>query len=365
MAKILNVISAVSPMGGTITKLRVLMTQSKKHQHFLYHPGFKSNEQNIKKEIEWYKQHKIPAYYGICGRNIFKNTLNVTRIIKENDIDIVHFYFNHEQSFAGLIKIMNPNVKMIRSIVGYDNRLSWFSRLVVRTSISFIPNYIYISNYIKQLYEEEYPNLKKKHTTIIYNGAVNVTEPQKAFGNRKKIVVIGGLSERKNSLVLIEAMNQIVNTYHRKDLHLFIIGDGGQRTICEKKIEEYGIDDNIVLVGYTNCVSQYLDDCAIYVHPAITEGFGIAVVEAMEMHCPCIVANKGALPELIVDGECGFVVDAYNDKQWAEKMIYLTDHADERLIMGERAHQRAKELFSIEAFVDNHDVLYDSLLNIK
>lgn len=362
MAKILDIISAVTPMGGTITKLRVLMTKSTKHQHFLYHPGFKSNEEDIKRETGWYIEHGIHAYYGIYGRNIFKNAQAVTRIIKENNIDIVHFYFNHEQSFAGLVKLMNPKVKLVRSIVGFDNRLSWFRRKVVRTSISFIPNYIYISNYIKNLYENEYPNLKSKNTTIIYNGPVNVTKPVKPFEKRSKIVVIGGLCERKNSMVLIEAMNCLVNAYHRNDIVLYILGDGPERGKCEAKIQEYGISKNIVLVGYTKKVSEYLDDCSIYVHPATTEGFGIAIVEAMQMHCPCIVANKGALPELIVDGESGFIVDAYDYKQWAEKIIYLKDNTEKRLQMGENAYRRALEKFSLEAFVKNHDNYYDSIL---
>lgn len=363
MAKILNVISAVSPMGGTITKLRVLMTQSKKHRHFLYQPGFKSNEQKIKKELAWYKNHGIPAYYGIYGRNIFRNAQAVTRIIKEQGIDIVHFYFNHEQSFAGLVKWMNPNVKLVRSIVGFDARLSWFRHMVVRASISYIPNYIYISNYIKDLYEQEYPILKIKNTTIIYNGPVNIVKAVKPLAARTKIVVIGGLCERKNSMVLIEAMNYIVNFHRRKEIILYIIGDTCYRDKYELKIREYGIEDNVVLVGYTKQISQYLDDCAVYVHPATTEGFGIAVVEAMHMHCPCIVADKGALPELIVDGESGYVIDAYDYKQWAEKIIYLTDNIGERIQMGENAQQRANELFSLPSFVDNHDALYEALLN--
>lgn len=363
MAKILNVISAVTPMGGTITKLRVLMTKSAKHKHYLYQLGFKDNEQDIKKELYWYKQNEIPAFYGIYGRNIIKNAQAVSRIIKDNKIDIVHFYFNHEQSFAGLVKWMNPNVKLVRSIVGFDARLSWFRRMVIRISLSFIPNYVYISTYIKKLYEEEYPNLKTKNTTIIYNGPVNVTKLNRPIAERHKIVFTGGLCERKNSKVLIEAIKHIVTICRRNDLVLYILGDDPERDKCEAKLKEWRIEDNVVLVGPTKQVYQYLDDCAIYVHPAITEGFGIAVVEAMKMHCPCIVADKGALPELIVDGESGYVVDAYDAKQWAEKMIYLIDHSDERRKMGENAYERVNERFSLDAFIKNHDALYDSLLN--
>ena len=361
MANILDVISAITPMGGTIAKLRVLMTKTTCHNHVLYHPGFKSNKKIIEEEIQWYKERNIPAYYGINGRNIFKNALAVTRIIRKHHIDIVHYYFNHEQSFAGLVKLMNPTVKMVRSVVGYDSRLPLLRHLMLQVSFSFVPNYIFISKYIKRLYESEYPVLKKKHTCIIYNGAVNVKNEVTPIASRKKIVVVGGLCERKNSDVLIESMNIIVNVYHRNDIILYIIGDGPDRAKTEAKLKLYNIVDNVILVGYTDKVPDYLDDCAVYVHPAITEGFGIAVTEAMQMHCPCIVADKGALPELIADGECGFVIDAFAPEEWANKILYLFDNVEERVRMGENAYLHAKEHFSLEAFVQHHDELYKSL----
>ena len=51
MANILDIISAVTPMGGTITKLRVLMTGTNCHHHVLYHPGFIANKTTIEKEL--------------------------------------------------------------------------------------------------------------------------------------------------------------------------------------------------------------------------------------------------------------------------------------------------------------------------
>ena len=362
MAKILDVISAVTPMGGTIAKLRVLMTRTKKHEHFLYHPGFKSNKNIIEKEIEWYKQNNISAYYGIYDRNIIRNAFAINKIIKDHNIDIVHFYFNYEQSFALLIKLLNPNIILIRSIVGFDKKLPFYRRLIVNATFHFVPNYIYISNYIKNLYETDYPILKKKKTKIIYNGAVHIKQPSVNITTRTKIVTTCGLCERKNIFVLIEAFNIIVNKYKRNDIILYILGDGPERKKCESLIANYQIVHNVILVGYTNQVPIYLDDCAIYLHPAVTEGFGIAVTEAMQMKCPCIVADKGALPELIINNESGFVIDAYDPEIWAQKTILLYDNIDLRVYMGNNAYNRAVDKFSLNAFIDNHDALYDSLV---
>ena len=361
MARILNVISAVTPMGGTITKLRALM-KSSRHRHFLYHPGYEENRQEIEMEMAYYESIHVPAFYGIHGRNVWKHVQEIHRIIKEHHIAVVHFYFHFENTFAPFIRILHPKVKLLRSIVGFDRELPFYRKTLVSMSLSTVPNCVYISQYIKRLYEDTYPLLKKKHTRIIYNGAVNVKPVSMSLEKRNILVTTSGLCERKNVGVLIEAMNLIRNYYGRKDIKLYILGDGPEREKITDRVIRYGLQEQVLLVGYTTHVPVYLNRCAIYVHPATTEGFGIAVTEAMEMYCPCIVSDRGALPELVKDGENGFVVSAYNAKEWAEKILCLWDDVVLRLRCSENSYRRAVEQFSLQSFVACHDEMYDEIL---
>lgn len=364
MARILNVISAVTPMGGTITKLRALM-QASRHEHYLYHPGYDENRREIEEEIPYYDTINVPAFYGIHNRNVWKHVQEVSRLVQEHGIDIVHFYFHFENTFAPFLRLMHPEVKMVRSIVGFDKELPFFRRKLVAWGLSAVPHCVFISQYIKQLYENTYSLLKKKQTRIIYNGAVNVKPVSMPLAERNILVTTSGLCERKNIRVLIEAMNLIRNHYGRKDLKLYILGDGPERMKMTSLLEYYGLKEQVVLVGYTTNVPVYLNRCAVYLHPATTEGFGIAVTEAMEMYCPCIVADKGALPELVSDGENGFVVSAYDAKEWAEKMLLLWDNLPLRLQMAEKSYRRAVEQFSLQSFIARHDEMYDEIIKIE
>ena len=362
MARILNVISAVTPMGGTIAKLRALM-QSSRHQYFLYQPGYNFNRNDIEMEWPYYSTIGVQAYYGIHNRNVWKHVREIHRIIMKHQIDIVHFYFNFENVFAPFLRRLHPDLPMVRSIVGFDRELSFCRKALLSLSMAAVSQYVFISNYIKHLYEDTYPLLKKKQTRIIYNGAVHVRPSVVAPADRKMLVTTSGLCERKNIKVLIEAMNLIRNRYHRHDVQLYILGDGPERNMIERLIAEYGLKEQVVLVGYTTNVAAYLDQCAVYVHPATTEGFGIAVIEAMEMHCPCIVADRGALPELVKDGVNGFVVPAYDAQVWAEKILCLLDDVPLRVAQAEASNQRAVQHFSLNAFIDAHDRLYDELVS--
>ena len=362
MARILNVITAVSRMGGTNTKLRALMKGSK-HKHYLYHPGYTSNKEIIEKEIPFFDTIGVKAYYGIFNRNIFAHAYRIHRIINENDIEIVHFYFNFEHLLLPLLKLWNPKVVFVRSIVGYDKPLVWWRQKLMNFIVGKTDNFVFISHYIKDLYETIYPSLKQKHTKVIYNGAVNIKEPLVTLNDKWKIVNVSVLEPRKNLDVLIEAMNIIRKRYQRPDVELFVVGDGTERKKLEKLIGDFNLDKQVHLVGYSSEVADYLDECSIYVHPATTEGFGIAVVEAMQMGCACVVADKGALPELVKDGVNGYTVDAYDAGTWAEKIVYLLEHNEERIKMGNVSKERALKDFSLEAFINNHDDYYDEILN--
>lgn len=360
MARILNVITAINPTGGTPTKLRALMKASK-HEHYLYHPGYDSLKEDIARELPYYSTIGVKAFAGIHNRNIFAHVWEIVRIIKKYDIQIVHFYFNFEMLFVLLLKIICPRVKYIRSYEGYIE-VSSVRRFMLSLCIPLIDYNIYISKYINKIYEDLYKGLKTKKSAIIYNSPVNIQTINEHI-ERTLILYVGGLNKHKNVQLQIEAMNLVVNKYHRDDIVLSIIGDGPDRKIIETMISQYSIEKNVNLLGYRKDIAEHLNRTKIYVHTATNEGFGISVAEAMYMKCPCLVANASALPEL-VDESCGYVLPVNNPDEWAKRLIYLNDNPEIATKLGENAHLRAENLFSIDKFVSAHDDLYNKLTTL-
>lgn len=362
MANILSIISVCDRKGGTTVKLKKLVEESA-HAHFVY---FSIYDQEVAKEYpinrKWFESTKVKVFEGFYGRNIIKHSLEIKKIIKNNNIDIVHFYFNFENTFAPILKILCPKIILIRSIVGYDEPLSKFRSFVLKEVIKPIDHFVHISSYIKNLYEKDYPLIATKQSSIIYNSAIHINDEIISPEKRKYLVSISGLCKRKNLAVLIKAVGIVVKV-HKTDCKLFILGDGPSRNEIEKLILELDISENVTLLGYSTKVSEYLNKCSIYVHPANTEGFGIAVAESMYMKCPSIVSNAGALPELIEDGVTGFVVDPYESEEWASKILYLINNKELGIKMGNAAHKRACTIFSQNLFIQNHDFLYDKLLS--
>ena len=359
MQSILDITSASMPYGGTIAKLRVLVKNST-NRHVVYFFCSHYDLQNALKEDAWYVENKIKTYYGGYGQYAFlKHAYRVSKIIKEEGVTLVNFYFNAETPLVFLLKTLNPKVKFVRSFVGYL-RLNGFKKSILNASIKKLDAVIYISEYIRRCYIQDYPVLSRINSRIIYNCPVNFYSSKKSQGERTLITYVGGINEHKNVPLLIDTMNVVVNKYRRKDIKLTIVGDGNRELVLGKIIE-YNLTENVIILGYRKDIPEILDDTKVYLHAATNEGFGISVVEAMYMKCPCLVANASALPELI-DDSCGFILPIDDPEIWAEKLLLLEDNEDLRSRFGEASYNRANRMFSINKFVSQHDEYHNIIV---
>lgn len=354
--KILNVISVFRPHGGTIAKLRTIVQHSR-NEHQIYFYCYPHEYEEAKTLDGYYKEIGVQTYYGNVGRNFIKAVFEIKNIIKENKIDIVHYYFNYENLTITLLKTLCPNVKYIRSFVGYID-ISPFRKQTLRLALRRTENYVYISNYIKEKYEETHQLLKKKYSTIIYNCPIYIDKGEIDVAAKDIILYVGAINEHKNVPQLIETMNIVVNEFKRDDIVLQIVGDGKDRKQVEELIAKYNLQKNVILHGAVKGPIEYYRRCKIYLHAATNEGFGISVTEAMFMKCPCIVANTSGLKEVMSE-ECGYILPYNDPKIWAEKLIYLNDNKEIREEFGENAYIRAKEMFSREKFINAHDQMYE------
>lgn len=137
------------------------------------------------------------------------------------------------------------------------------------------------------------------------------------------IIFVGSLKAVKGIKYLIEAIN-IVKEKNPK-LRLLLIGDGEEKKELERLVEKLGLKKIIGFVGKINNeeVPKYMIASDVLVMPSLSEGLSVAVLEAMASGLPVVATKVGGLPEIIKDGENGFLVEPKNPKQIAERILYL------------------------------------------
>jgi len=151
---------------------------------------------------------------------------------------------------------------------------------------------------------------------------------------------VGGMIASRDQANLLRAFYGLRRRH--PDAALVLIGDGPLRGDLEALAAELGMTEAVHFLGYTNRIGDYLEALDIYVNPTIDEGFGIAVVEAMFAGVPVVLANCGAHPELVKDGESGVLYPGGDAEALRECLEALIADPLRRSRLAERGRERAQ-----------------------
>lgn len=173
---------------------------------------------------------------------------------------------------------------------------------------------------------------------------------------------VANLFPRKGHDVMLRALPDILAA--SPDAHYIIVGSGdsayeqGLRTL----IRDLDLERRVRLVGFQPQVDHFLAAMDLYVHPALLEGFGIAVLEAMAAGRPVVATRTGGLPELLGDGEAGVLVEAGDPQVLARAVSELLRDPRRAAALGEAGRMRARTHFSVDAMMEQLTTSYGALL---
>ena len=175
--------------------------------------------------------------------------------------------------------------------------------------------------------------------------------------NGEKVIVhVSNFRPVKNATQVVDVFHQLLAD--GLAVKLLLVGDGPDRVPAERHARELGVYDDIRFLGKQDPVEEILSIADVFLMPSGSETFGLAALEAMACEVPVVASEVGGLPELIVDGETGFLcplddIDAFT----ARTRSLLTDedaHAD----MARAARRRAVETFDIGKIVPQYEAYY-------
>lgn len=169
---------------------------------------------------------------------------------------------------------------------------------------------------------------------------------------------VGGLIGWRDQATLIAAAAQLRD--RGRSVHVTIVGDGPLRAQLAQQIASLGLQDVVELVGYREDIGPLLSSFDAYVNPAVSEGFGIAVVEAMLAGLPVVLAASGAHPELVDDGRTGFLYEPGAPEALARVLSHLHDCPELRSEVGANAARAAASRFDPRAVAGRYTDLLES-----
>ena len=191
---------------------------------------------------------------------------------------------------------------------------------------------------------------------------------RRMIGLPKGAVLLGtvaNLFPRKGYEVMLQALPAIIHAV--PTVHYVIVGsdDSDYADRLKRLAHELKIADRVHIVGFQDPVQPFLAALDLYVHPALMEGFGIAVVEAMAMGKAVVATTTGGIPEVVAQGETGLLVLPGDAESLAETVVLLLEDRTRREQMGLCGRRRAQERFSLDAYVAHMEQLYGEMLGLQ
>lgn len=256
--------------------------------------------------------------------------------IKNCDSDVIISTRDIHNDWLG--KYGNPNILKIGWEHNHHNNDKKYINKIIK-SVSKLDYFVLVSKELEEFYRQ-----KVNCKTIYIPNTLDYYPKKVSDLEEKRIISVGRLSEEKGYLDLIDVFSLVHQVY--SDWKLDIIGDGNQKENIQKKIEEYGLNDFIILHGFQNkeYINQLLQKSSVYVMCSYTESFGIVLLEAFSFGIPCVAFDsaRGAT-EIISNNWDGYLIKDRNKEIMAKKVCELISNPNRRIIMGANGIKKANE----------------------
>ena len=286
----------------------------------------------------------------------FKNIWLLYKWFKMVKPDIVHTAAA-EANFHGIIAAKFAGVKVIiAEEIGFPKH-SQKAKIIFNLIYRFTNKVICVSKSVK-IFLVKIKEIENSKGVVIYNPVSIPNTLKRKLPNKFTIVSVGRLENVKNQQLLIRAFSKI-NDISAK---LVLVGDGRERANLEQLIAHLKLEKRVTITGFVSNPEYYLSQAHLFVLPSLSEGFGIAVVEAMSLGVPCLCSNVGGIPEFINEKETGWLFNPNNEEELiAQINTILSVPYDEVQFVGINAKNYVNNRFTSEKYRQLLEILYQEV----
>ena len=173
------------------------------------------------------------------------------------------------------------------------------------------------------------------------------------------LLAVGNLYPVKGHRYLIEALAQV--SARRSDVHLAIAGRGTELASLRAQAAAAGLERRVHFLGLRSDIPNLLAAADLFVHPSLSEGLPIAVLEAMTAGRPIVATAVGDVPAALGGGEAGVIVGTADAAALARAIDGLLNDPERAQLILKRAHMRAKDLYGVPRMVASYERIYARL----
>lgn len=288
----------------------------------------------------------------------------VCNIIKEYRVDLIHLNNQSLRDLYGVIAASDMHVPCVSHL--RSARVEVLPSCVVRFLNENVAQFVANSNFAKSYWERL--GIDPDKIDVVYN-AIGETKVipmdvrrQWGIDPTVKYVIgcVGNLAEGKGQEFLIHAFQKVLKD--EPSVVLLMVGDGPKRDALTELTSRLNISESILFVGYESRAKEVIAGLDLLVAPSKTETFGRTLLEAMLLGTPIVAANVGGIPELVVHGRNGLLVEYDDEKGLADAIVRVLHDPSLARQFCANGRQIAEERFDLKTHITKVQALYDRII---
>jgi len=300
----------------------------------------------------------------------------MSTVAQEEKLDLLHVHYAIPHSISAILarESLKPQQQLpvITTLHGTDITLVGADRSylpITRYGIVQSDGVTAISNYLKEATHEIFhvDNVKVIPNFVCqydYQRQPAASLRESLSPNNEPLIAhVSNFRPVKRPLDCIEIFAKVLQQGIKA--RLVMVGDGSERTNCEHRARCLGIQDQCSFVGKQPRIVDYLSVADVLLLPSEQESFGLAALEAMACEVPVISTRVGGVPEVVTDGETGFLSDVGDVQKMAADAARLVRDPDLRREMGRKARESAISRYSTDQVIPQYISFYEEVLGRK
>lgn len=285
--------------------------------------------------------------------------------------DLVHTYFFWPILYGRLLKFFGKTRVLIEN--REDQGFSWgpHEYAWLRASRSSPDRVVCVSEAVRQVVLER-ERLDERRVVVIRNGVEPIdgrirddASTRRELGIPEDHLVVGMVANYnrpvKGVSYLLDAIPAIVSEIPSARF-LFLGGGAKERPALRAKARALRIEGFVSFMGHRKDVVRYYEVMDISVLTSLSEGLSITLLESMSHGIPVVATNVGGNPEVVVDGQTGYLVPPKNANSLADRIIHLLRDPGLRIRMGEEGRRRVERDFRLRDVADRYLDLYRNVI---
>jgi glycosyltransferase involved in cell wall biosynthesis len=311
-----------------------------------------------------------PLYLLLPGFYLFFGSIAFLRYCKKEGFDLIHVHWPMPHAIFGYLAKKIQRIPFISTF--YTAEIVLTSKIkplkiLLKKLLRHSAKIIAISSYTRS----ELQKITGLDSSVIPYGSslppVEINRSTKKSSDKWRLLFVGRLIERKGLNYLLQAIPLLLNDY---EIELHIVGSGNQLNHLRDLACKLGMADRVIFEGRvaSSRLKELYEDCDIFVLPSIvdsreeTEGLGVVLLEALSYRMPVVASDVGGIPDVIKDGETGYLAKQKDPQSLADKIMTVMENHEESLKMSEEGLKYSKNYFNWDRIAKEIKAVYNDTI---